>query len=247
MTIDKLKKRIAGYHEKALADFVRLSDEDLLLTALNNARLSAEQVHDLESSYVMADLVVDEVAGVSLDNAYLHGDTETAVKIKTIETMGRFTDDGLFYPVEWQRMRAKRDSQLRKQELSTWGDVDDRVPSDAEWSARHCLRQGLYVYGNQVYLRLGGGTAGTTHIVGIEGSMWLPDYTDDTEEDADAFIAHGSNYLMWQGICEVNYLFRKFAPREEGNVTAPTREAATALDAFLRWDTYSQLEGRRRL
>lgn len=250
-TIAQLKTRIANVHGKVVTDFV-LNEEDMLLVALNNARLFAEQSHDLENCYGAMDLVVDEVAGGDLDAVYLHGDTESPLKVKTIDDMGYYDDSGVFCPRRWQRMRQKRQQDARRKELGSFDDLEDRVPSDAEWSANHSRNCGIYVYGRQVYSMLAGGTSGTTKVVGIEGQFWLPEYVDDPEEEPedgpyqDIFLAHGFNYLFWQGVCELNYIFRKFAPRQEGNVPAPTREAQAALGAFLTWDSYAQVEGRKR-
>lgn len=218
----------------------------MLLAALNNARLYAEQSHDLENCYGVMDLVVDEVSGADLKDATMHGDAETGAAVKIIDDMGLFNDVGQICPVHWQRVKQKRDSQLRRQELYDEDSLAYRVPSDAEWSAQQSRRRGIYVYGQKVYTNLWNGNVGTTHTIGIEGQFWLPEYTDETEEADDIFLLRGSNYLFWQGICELNFINRKFAPREEGNVQPPTREAAAALSAFLTWDTYSQVEGRRR-
>lgn len=67
--------------------------------------------------------------------------------------------------------------------------------------------------------------------------FWQPDYTLDA--DTDFFTKYGSDYLQWAGILEVNKLFRRFAPKQEGNIDEPAIQAAAdqALQTFIAWDT----------
>lgn len=246
MTVTNLKKLIAHYHGKVPADLVISGGPDLLLQALNNARKEAEQMHDFENAKVFADLVVDEVAGGSLDSAKLHG-TATAVSIKTIETMGKFTDapDSVFYPVAWVQAKTAHREQMNRANLGGVYSFDERYPDDGEWEACDLSRTKLVIYGRQVYLR-NRGDAGTTQTIGIEGQRWLDEYVDATADNADFFLQHGYNYLLYAGVCELNYMTKEFANREEAFLPPPVREKQAALDALIRWDTFAYVGGTQR-
>lgn len=66
--------------------------------------------------------------------------------------------------------------------------------------------------------------------------QWQPDYTADT--DTDFFTQYAPDYLQWSGILEINKLFRRFAPRQEGEVDEQSIQAMAdqSLQALITWD-----------
>ena len=55
----------------------------------------------------------------------------------------------------------------------------------------------------------------------------------------DYFLQRGFPYMMWATICELNYLIKRFVYRQEGNLTAPTKERDEALEALIADDSYA--------
>ena len=68
----------------------------------------------------------------------------------------------------------------------------------------------------------------------FDGYQWLDDY--DSDSDTDFFIKHGSQYMLWSALCELNKLVKQWVPRQEGNLSEPTKERDTALEALIRHD-----------
>lgn len=65
---------------------------------------------------------------------------------------------------------------------------------------------------------------------------WMPDYANST--DTDYFTTYASDFLLWQGILELNKYWVRFAPKQEGNIDEPevTAFRDAALQAVLKWD-----------
>lgn len=64
--------------------------------------------------------------------------------------------------------------------------------------------------------------------------IWMDDYTEDT--DTDFFVQHGTQYMIWAALCELNKLVKQWVPRQEGNLSEPTKERDIALEALIRHD-----------
>jgi len=85
-------------------------------------------------------------------------------------------------------------------------------------------------------------TVSTTPIsVILEGYGWLRDYVAADLSDAeptDFFIEHGFAYMQWAIVCELNYIFQHFVPRQEGVLSAPEKARDQAWHDFVTWDSY---------
>lgn len=94
----------------------------------------------------------------------------------------------------------------------------------------------------------------------INGQFWnnggvvmcsLPPFVDgepDPGDDAgyiDIWTEQGQQYLLWQTICQLNYYFKEFVPRQEGNVAVPSDLAANGLEVLKTWDAYRYEQFRR--
>ncbi len=66
-----------------------------------------------------------------------------------------------------------------------------------------------------------------------------------TGSETDVWTTKGAEYLMWASVAQVNNLFKEFVPRQEGNLPTTDQQAAIALDAFIKWDTFKYEQFRR--
>jgi hypothetical protein len=246
MNIGDIRKLIAAYASpnKATADFL-VGSVDLLMQALNNARTEVEMLVDFNLSKTWVDFSVDRYSGCGLDDGYLHGTLEN-IAVKSIID-GGFLVDGKVVPAEIIELdqhitdiRQIRD--LRGGRRYSRGDA---IPADYPAAEDWCRDRKLILAGEQIFSYPGELVAGTKDTAVLYVNRWLGEYTNDNDED---FLTnYGHNYLMWSGICEVNYLTERFVPRQEGSLTAPENQRARALEALQRWDSFQVATGRTRI
>lgn len=67
----------------------------------------------------------------------------------------------------------------------------------------------------------------------------------ETDTTSDIWTTKGQQYLLWQLVVELNYRFKFYVPRTEGNLASPTQLAAEGLEKLIQWDIY-KFEGHRR-
>ena len=75
----------------------------------------------------------------------------------------------------------------------------------------------------------------------LEGYAFLRDYTEAdlaSDYEGDFFLQHGSRFLQWAIICELNYIFQRFVPRQEGVLSPPEQAREAAWRDLLLWDSY---------
>lgn len=70
-----------------------------------------------------------------------------------------------------------------------------------------------------------------------------PTVTDSTV--SDVWTTHGAEYLMWGVIVHLNYYYKEFVARQEGNLGSPERLRDEALASFIAWDAYRFEQNRR--
>lgn len=239
MDIGTIKAIAAGYLQKAPADFV-VNGEDLLLHALNNARKSAELLHDFNSNRVRAQIQVDPTNGVNLSTAVLKG-TSDAVSLKEFITFYLSDTNGeipLYHHAQkslavWMK---ERNFNARGRYLST----EVRYPDDQYLRVLRIGPTEVYVHGSQVYIQP---TQSTTTTLIIDGVKWMDEYTSDS--DTDWMVEHGHNYLQWACVCEVNYFTSTFTPNFDGNLSPPEKARDRALDLLVQWDAFQVEQGRQ--
>lgn len=236
MTVAQIKLRIANLFHKTVGDF-SVNGEDMLLTAMNAAKLLAEQTHDFEKSKRLVQLVLSSPQGAALSTATLYG-TNTAVAVKSILNAGIVGTDGSIAPIDFR----KRDSVLAEmRKVNRLNPLDNilRYPDEA-WEGYATGVRELMQWGDQVLLRP----------MVIEGSLTIvceaytnmPDYTS-TGTYTDFFTDFGHNYLVWQSVVELNHYFKTFIARQEGNVNPPEKLAQQALLSLINWDVYLIAQG----
>ena len=62
---------------------------------------------------------------------------------------------------------------------------------------------------------------------------------------SDTWTTHASQYLMWGIIVHLNYYYKEFVLRQEGNLGSPEKLRDEALAAFMDWDAYRYEQNRR--
>lgn len=82
--------------------------------------------------------------------------------------------------------------------------------------------------------------AGTYTAVGLPGTPVVT-----TTSLSDVWTTHGAEYLMWGVIVHLNYYYKEFVARQEGNLGSPERLRDEALASFIAWDAYRFEQNRR--
>lgn len=251
MNVGQLRKAIASYLNPDFASATppesdpwskfTVAGTDLLMLALNNVRLTAEQARDFQQSKVDVDVVVDGYLGGSLDDVVLHG-TNTSVLVKTVIDGGWRSTNGIVTPVDV----VDRDNffqELRRdiQRNDDFG-PDDRYKGDQPSNFVTGSNITLLINGNDLAIYPGTTIAGTTYNIELSIYRWLDLYDNDSDTDFLTYFCQ--NYMLWAGIVEANHLVKQFLPRQEGNLPPPTGERDRAWAAVEKWDDFVQETGR---
>lgn len=134
MTVAQIANKVARYLRKDRSYFVTDDGEDLIISALNNVRKSAEKLHDFHSQQMGAWMSVDPATGTDLDNAkLLTGVTESndAARVKSVETVYLVRENAAPQPI-W--VDSKKAMAIRNRDVSyrygSYGDIspDSLVP-----------------------------------------------------------------------------------------------------------------------
>lgn len=237
MTLLEIKTAAASYLDRTLTE-LNVNGQDLGLIALNTVRRRAELAWDFEFTRKLATVSVDGVTGGSLDAAVLYG-TATPVEIKTIIEVGLFDDFGNLRPVEWTTVSES----LERQRIENMRDVP-RYPTDA-WAETYPAGLGRFAFtGSTVYRFPKDSTA--TFLLGMEIYAATADWTGPQLNSVIApWTTHGSPFLLWATVVELNQLFKHFVFRQEGNLPPPQAQADAGLEAFKQWDTFRFEQSRR--
>lgn len=67
----------------------------------------------------------------------------------------------------------------------------------------------------------------------------------NTNTQTGPWLTHGSQYILWQTVIQLNYLLKEFVGRQEGNLSAPTALADAGFEALRTWDIYQFEQWRR--
>jgi hypothetical protein len=98
MTLLQLRSMIAAYLQKSVPDLT-INGADLSLLALNNARKTAEMMHDFEFSRKHVTVTIDAMSGGTLDDVIQEG--SPTCEVKTVIECGIYDDAFNVHPVEW--------------------------------------------------------------------------------------------------------------------------------------------------
>jgi hypothetical protein len=241
MNVGTLKGVIAAYLQVDASTLV-VGGVDLILVSLNNARRKAELFHDWSCSEVTAYGTATLGVGNWKSNMLLYP-SGGAVTLKQPTTFYLTLDNGDLLPLVHQSKKlgvslAKEYLDRGAGELRSRynGDyVADSLLSNGVQTSPSSLR--IFLHGNGGYTIEPRPTVNNTVVV--DGYRWLADYAGNN--DTDWFTEHGSEYLQWASIVELNHRVQLFVPQQEGNIAPPVKAADEALTTLVAYDNY-QLE-----
>jgi hypothetical protein len=218
----------------------------IVLQALNNARVWAERENDFALSLVHGTVVAAPGTGASLDQVLVDGEV---VKMKSIVASyyEPVAGSGEMFPIR-RRPRATYVGSLRRTNLlagsyGPYGGYGSRPLPRLATEVHDGLGGGggteILTFGNSLFIE----PAGTTDItLWLDGYRWMRPYQYDT--DTDFFTEHGSDFLLWKAIIEVNHRLEIFAQRQEGTLPPPTTMRDEAWESLLKWDAFLHESGR---
>ena len=242
MNVGDIKNTIAAYLQVPVADTVK-NGVDLCLFAMNNAKKYAERLHDWECEKVVASgTAVDGVGtwatGMLVDSV--------AVRLKQPQTFYLANDDGSAIPL--YHHSKKHGAVWAKERIAARGfDRTFRYQGDISYSNSLVSTTGQNDYRYEVFVQ-GNGYTIAPEITGsqamlVDGHKWLDDYVNDTDEDF--FTEHGSDYLLYSSIVELNLIFQVYIPQTEGNLSPPDRARDDALAGLIEHDNFIVESGRQ--
>jgi hypothetical protein len=236
-TIKTIVARHLGIDATALTD----TGGDMFVSAANNARREAEMFHNFEFSRITALLTIDGNNGGALAAANIQGGG-TWNGIKEVTALRRMRPNGVYIPLDFTRADIPIERERTELEFSDNLWPSNRYPSDADLLARGTASS-IIQRGRTLFLYPGftDSAVDTSVDLTIEGFAWLPDYetiNPDAVAPEDFIVENGYAYLQWAIICELNQIFQKFVPRQEGNLPPPEKQRDAALQRLLVWDSY---------
>lgn len=215
--------------------------EDLFLSAANNAKNNALLLHNFSATRVRATLDIDGETGGALADAVIVGDdADLYTGVREILAIQRVNADGSFVPLALTRtdIAIERDRYMDEVSDEDW--YERRYPSDSFiLDRRGCgtlVFRGRRLFIYPITIALGGPLA-----VSIEGYGQIADYDADTlelDEAPDFLFNEGATWMQWTILSELNYLFKIWVPRTEGNLSPPEKERDVAWRNLIVWDTY---------
>lgn len=238
MTLLEIKRMVASYLDIDVGDLYR-NGTDMCLNTINQVRRQAELLNDFEFSRKLVTVSVDGVTGGSLDDAVIYG-TATAAKVKTVIEMGFFDDAGNLRPTDWTTVAASLERQRQTTML-----YPNRYPTDGEvQSAASETPYRLTLSNRTIYLFPKNSELTADLTVGIEAYTFHSGWTvmDSTSDD---WTVYGEQYLLWGTVVQLNYRFKEFVPRQEGNLAAPVDLMNAGLEALKQWDLFTFEQYRR--
>ena len=238
MILSTLKKVCAAYHQVSTATLT-VDGVDLFLIAANNARGNAELLHNFELARVQASLSIDGETGADLSTAVITSGGAWS-GLKEVIAVQRTNVDGILVPLDFTRADIAIERDRSELEMSEDYEPYRRYPSDAALLQRG-TNGTIIQRGSKLHVYPVDAITSTPLQVTLEAYGLLADYTAASLTDVvptDFFLQYGANFLQWSIICELNFLFRTFVTRQEGNVTSPDKEREKAWRELLLWDTY---------
>lgn len=211
---------------------------DLFLVAANNARKKAEKVHNFENTRVVLDVTISDGTGGDLDTAtVVQGIATNGVK-EVISVSTNRSAQG-YYPLAFSRADIPMEADRYRGELGWNNEYDLRYPSDRDVLLCRDL-QTIIQRGRKIFIYPDVGTLSTAVVFRLEAYGWLENYGSIglVTEPEDFIVEHGSEYLQWSIVSQLNFVFKNFVLRQEGTIASPEKQADEALQALILWDSY---------
>lgn len=208
MTEIEFQGLVAAYVNRPVAHFTQGNPAvNLLRVAINNAKKWAQRSLDFELARTSVTVVVDAVTGGLLTSAVDTG-SGLAVNVNRIENAY------LGYVGSSQSVQAYRPIQITsKQHMAfrqrtAWENVSRDVttqgyPTCTSINVPKLIRQGGTIFVSPVDASL---TAVGTFTVLLDVYQWMPDYSDDIQDDF--FLENCQDWLMYRSIRELSYFVK---------------------------------------
>ena len=226
-TAAQLRTAVAGFMQRDTTVFVR-GDVDLLLVAVNNARLYAERRVDFELSKIDVVLpVVDLLNGADLSTAVLATDLTTPVRVKKIITpfIGLHGGAGPGnYPVDlWSRKKWNDRVKMRWEAARPTDTEDYAFITDAPFV--------VVQDGSLVFITPPDSSAFTVNPFPLWFNVvrWLDPYVDGTENDF--LLDNCFDWMMFYCISQLNFFLK-----EDERVNLSAKMLADTWDSLVKWN-----------
>lgn len=211
MNLEPIKDKLVYYLDKegVSPDFL-FGGRDMVLDALNEARLKAEQAYAFELNKRI--LVIPAVTGVC--DWVLADDLVTSVPtlVRNIKKLYAVSDSGGVreIPIDYYSL------------LQTTTEVASDV----------IVEQKAAIIGNRLHLFPANATPVTLR---MDAYAWMKPYGAYT--DVDWMTMHGHNYLFWSALQILNHRAKEFVPRQEGNLVIAEEMVQKQLAGLIGWDS----------
>jgi len=219
MELLELRTKLARYMQRALADFTS-GGQDLLVEALENARLNAEKSYNWTAQQEQVTVVV-QPTGTTIPGT-----------IKCVTGAWMLIQNEP-YPLE---VRSQADNFMRQSKIRRAMEPR-RYLSDAELSTPMSLRSRFQLVFNGNLLSVAPTQTANVSVI-LDTQQWMTTYRGAADDYEDWMMQTGQEYLFWQAIVELNFLVKAFVPRQEGNIAPPERLAEMALLKMHENDTH---------
>lgn len=163
--------------------------------------------------------------------------------IREVVAVQRSTSDGYRVPLDFSRADIPIERDRTAAELTDFYDFRDRYPSDSDrlnqrWNTGLIQRGGLIlIYPQPLSVQ---SVDNPMHVI-LEAYGTLPALASVGvvgDPDPNFLWSNGSDWLQWFIIHELNFLFKTFVQRNEGNLASPTDMRDQSWEDLLAWDTY---------
>lgn len=160
--------------------------------------------------------------------------------LKEVTAVTRLRPDGTYQPLDFTRADIGIERDRYEYELSDDLYPTNRYPSDADLLAG-TANSSIVQINDKLFIHPRDVAATDTIDIQVFGVGYLSDYDATTltaTEPTDWFTNLGRNYLMWSIACEINYLWKTWVPRTEGNLSPPEQARAQAWKDLITMDSY---------
>jgi hypothetical protein len=211
MNLEPIKDKLVFYLEKegVSPDFL-FGGRDMVLDALNEARLKAEQAYAFELNKRI--LVIPAVTGACdwmLANDLVSNAPYTVRNIKRLYAVNP-SGEVVYIPLDYYSLLQQEAEQAGAGALTTTKAA---------------------IMGGRLYLVPANTTAVTLR---MDAYVWMSPYVDYSADDW--MTTHGSNYLFWSALQILNHRAKEFVPRQEGNLVVNEETVQRQLAGLISWD-----------
>lgn len=232
-TITSIKNQVISYLQPTnAAALVAEGSEDLVLNAINRARIFLERRHDWSFTYVYAYLDCDPDAELSEGKLVSDDSSVSLRKLDRAYLAGTTAD----IPIRLLRKSVEAQEQLNGQDARP---ILDYYTNDSQ------VTEDLYIEtGEPRAVQIGTNVRyhpyqTATKRVRFDAYKWMDAYS--TGDETDYFTDYGSDALFWAAIVEVNYATTTFSDFDrEGGQKPPIRERDRAIESLIVDDLQNQ-------